>query len=66
MAITTVGLIIFAFLNDSTSIYLILFSLVLLGVGAGIFSTPNTHAVMNSVKRRYFGVASATISQCEL
>ena len=62
MAITTAGLIIFAFLNANTSIYLILLSLVLMGLGSGIFSTPNTHAVMNSVKRRYFGVASATIS----
>ncbi|WP_431061664.1 MFS transporter [Methanobacterium sp.] len=62
MTITTVGLIIFSFLNADTSFYVILFSLVLLGIGAGIFSTPNTHAVMNSVKKRYFGVASATIS----
>ncbi|MGF7118603.1 MFS transporter [Methanobacterium oryzae] len=62
MTITTVGLIIFAFLNAETSLYVILFSLVLLGIGAGIFSTPNTHAVMNSVKKRYLGVASATIS----
>jgi len=62
MSIVTVGLIIFAFLNAQTSIYVILLSLVLMGVGSGIFSTPNTHAVMNSVKRRYYGVASATIS----
>lgn len=62
MAITTVGLIIFSFLSADTSLYVILFSLVLLGLGSGIFSTPNTHAVMNSVERRYFGVASATIS----
>ncbi len=62
MAITTGGLIIFAFLNADTSIYVILASLVLMGIGSGIFSTPNTHAVMNSVKKKYFGVASATIS----
>jgi EmrB/QacA subfamily drug resistance transporter len=62
MAITTVGLIIFSFLSADTSLYVILFSLVLLGVGSGIFSTPNTHAIMNSVERRYFGVASATNS----
>lgn len=62
MAIVTAGLIIFAFLSAETSIYLILFSLVLLGIGSAIFSAPNIHAVMNSVKRRYFGVASATIS----
>ena len=62
MAITTVGLIIFSFLSAETSLYVILFSLILLGVGSGIFSTPNTHAIMNSVERRYFGVASATNS----
>lgn len=62
MAVTTAGLIIFAFLNAETSIYVILLSLVLMGIGSGIFSTPNTHAVMNSVKKRYFGVASATVS----
>lgn len=62
MAMITVGLIIFAFLSAETSFYMIFLSLVLLGVGYGIFSTPNTHAVMNSVKKRYFGVASATVS----
>ncbi|MGZ7210269.1 MAG: MFS transporter, partial [Methanobacterium sp.] len=62
MAIITTGLIIFAFLNADTSIYVILLSLILMGIGSGIFSTPNTHAVMNSVKKKYFGVASATIS----
>ncbi|MGB9936492.1 MAG: MFS transporter [Methanobacterium sp.] len=62
MTITTVGLIFLAFLSPDTSIYLIILSLVLLGIGSGIFSTPNTHAVMNSVKKRYYGVASATVS----
>ncbi|MDD3985945.1 MAG: MFS transporter [Methanobacterium sp.] len=66
MVITTIGLIIFAFLNVETSIYLILFSLVLLGIGAGIFSSPNTHAIMNSVEKRYYGVASATSSTMRL
>ena len=66
MAITTVGLIIFAFLNSETSIYLILSNLVLLGMGAGIFSTPNTHAIMNSVNKKYYGVASATSSTMRL
>jgi EmrB/QacA subfamily drug resistance transporter len=66
MAITTLGLIIFAFLNAETSIYLIIFSLVLLGIGSGIFSTPNTHAIMNSVEKRYLGVASATSSTMRL
>jgi hypothetical protein len=62
MIITTVALIIFAFLNAETSIYLIIFSLVLLGFGSGIFSSPNTHAIMSSVEKKYLGIASATSS----
>lgn len=62
MGMITTGLIIFSFLRADTSFYMIIVSLVLLGLGYGVFSTPNTHAVMNSVKRKYFGVASATVS----
>lgn len=66
MTITTSGLIILAFLNTETSIYMILLTLMILGIGSGIFSTPNTHAIMNSVKKRYVGVASATSSTMRL
>lgn len=66
MAMITCGLIIFSFLNADTSFFLIILSLVLLGFGYGVFSTPNTHAVMNSVKKKYFGVASATVSTMRL
>ena len=66
MIITTVALIIFAFLNAETSIYLIIFSLVLLGFGSGIFSSPNTHAIMSSVEKKYLGIASATSSTMRL
>ena len=62
MAITTMGLLIFSFLTAETSLYVILLSLVFLGIGSGIFSTPNTHAIMGSVERKYYGVASATVS----
>lgn len=66
LIITTVSLIIFAFLNAETSICLILLSLVLLGIRSGIFASPNTHAIMSSVEKRYFGVASATSSTMRL
>jgi hypothetical protein len=36
--------------------------LVILGIGVGLFSSPNTNAVMNSVDRQFYGVASATLS----
>lgn len=62
MTITTIGLFIFAFLNAETSLYVIILSLAILGIGSGIFSSPNTNAIMGSVERRYYGVASATVS----
>jgi EmrB/QacA subfamily drug resistance transporter len=66
MAMITVGLLIFAFITDETSIYIIILGLAILGIGVGIFSAPNTHAIMGSVERKYFGVASATVSTMRL
>jgi len=66
MGIITLGLLIFAFITEETSLYVIILGLAILGMGIGIFSAPNTHAIMGSVKRRYFGVASATVSTMRL
>ena len=38
----------------------------ILGTGFGLFSSPNTNAVMSSVPKRYLGVASATIGTMRL
>ncbi len=62
MAITTLGLFLFVFLDAGTDLDLIILSLAILGVGSGIFSSPNTNAIMGSVERRFLGVASATVS----
>ena len=35
-----------------------LLSLVVCGIGFGLFSSPNTNAIMSSVEKRYYGVAS--------
>jgi hypothetical protein len=40
--------------------------LAILGIGVGIFSAPNMNSIMGSVERRYFGVASATVSTMRL
>jgi MFS family permease len=66
MAIITIGLLSFALITAETSLYVIIASLAILGIGIGIFSAPNTHAIMGSVKRKYFGVASATVSTMRL
>jgi len=66
MALVTVGLLIFAFISAQTTFEYIIIGLIVLGLGFGFFSSPNTNAIMGSVERRFFGVASATVSTMRL
>ncbi len=66
MALSTIGLFIFAFINETTSIAFITVGLVVIGTGFGFFSSPNTNAIMGSVERRFYGVASAMVSTMRL
>jgi EmrB/QacA subfamily drug resistance transporter len=61
MALTAVGLFLFIFLNEKTSLGFIVASLILLGFGFALFSSPNTNAVMSSVENRFYGVASGAL-----
>jgi EmrB/QacA subfamily drug resistance transporter len=62
MAITTVGIGMLVFLSEQTSLVYIIASLIILGFGFALFSSPNTNAVMSSVNKQYYGFASATLS----
>ncbi len=62
MALTTVGLSGFALLSNETPLTFIIIGLVLFGFGFALFSSPNTNAVMSSVDKKSFGVASATLA----
>lgn len=62
MALTTLGLGLLITLEENTSIAFILTSLGILGFGFALFSSPNTNAVMGSVDKKYYGVASATLA----
>jgi EmrB/QacA subfamily drug resistance transporter len=62
MAVTAVGLVLLTFLGDTTPFWYIVLCLILLGFGFALFSSPNTNAVMSSVTRRWYGVASATVA----
>jgi MFS family permease len=62
MALTVVGLSVFACLTEGTHIGYIILNLMLLGFGFALFSSPNTKAVMGSVDKRHFGVAGGTLS----
>ncbi len=66
MALVTVGLLIFAFINVQTTFEYLIIGLLVLGLGFGFFSSPNTNAIMGSVERRFYGVASATVSTMRL
>jgi EmrB/QacA subfamily drug resistance transporter len=61
MALTTAGLGLLVFLNQDTGVGFIVVSLIVLGAGFALFSSPNTNAIMSSVDKRSYGVASATI-----
>ena len=62
MALTTAGLVLFIFLNGETSLEFVVASLILIGLGFALFSSPNTNAVMSSAPKRAYGVASATLA----
>ncbi len=62
MGLTVIGLILFIFLDETTSLWLIIAGLIILGLGFAIFASPNTNAVMSSVNKRFYGVASATLA----
>ena len=66
MAISAVGLFMFTFFNEHTSTLAIIANLVMLGMGFGLFSSPNTTAVMASVEKQHYGVASSMLGTMRL
>jgi len=66
MGIICVMLALLAFVGSETSLALLTAYLLLLGFGFALFSSPNTNAVMSSVERRRYGVASATLGTMRL
>lgn len=62
MALTAVGLLMLVFLSQATPFWYIVAALLLLGVGFGLFSSPNMNAIMGSAERRLYGVASAIVA----
>ena len=62
MAVIAVGLGGLAFIGPAVPLAAVGGALAALGVGFGLFSSPNTSAVMGSVPRPQYGVASATLA----
>jgi MFS family permease len=66
MAITVLGVFIFRMLDYSSSVATIIANLILLGFGFALFSSPNMSAIMGSVEKRYYGLASGVVSTMRL
>ena len=61
MGITASGLILLCFITETTPDYFIVLLLLLMGIGFGLFSSPNSNAIMSSVEKRHLGVASGVV-----
>ncbi len=61
MGLTAAGLILLCFIKETTPNYLIALLLIMMGVGFGLFSSPNSNAIMSSVEKRHLGVASGVV-----
>jgi MFS family permease len=66
MGLCAVGLLLLIEINGHTGLGYIVACLVLLGLGFALFSSPNTNAVMSSVSKQFYGVASGTLATMRL
>jgi len=66
MALTTLGLILLALINHHTTLLFIVISLMVLGFGFALFSSPNMNAIMGSVTEKYYGIASGSVGTMRL
>ncbi len=62
MALTCIGLLALASVGAGSSLLFIVATLIVLGFGFALFSSPNSNAIMSSVEKRFYGVASGTLA----
>ena len=66
MGFTMIALFLFTFLGQNTGLGFVILSLIVIGFGLALFSSPNTNAIMSSVQKRSYGVAAATVGTMRL
>jgi MFS family permease len=66
MGITTAGLLLFTLVNAGTPLPYVVTGLALIGLGFALFSSPNMNAIMSSVGRCDYGVASGMVGTMRL
>ena len=62
MAMTTIGLFFFIFVNRATTLSVIMAELALIGLGFAFFSSPNNNAIMGSVAKEKYGTAASSLA----
>ena len=66
MAIISVGLFVITFIGKNSSIWFIIPILVVFGIGYALFSSPNSNAIMSSVEKKHYGLASGAVGTMRL
>jgi MFS family permease len=61
MGLTATGLILLCFVTATSPVYMIVGLLIIMGIGFGLFSSPNSNAIMSSVEKKHLGVASGVV-----
>lgn len=62
MGLCALSLSFFVFITETTPLAVIILALVIAGIGFGVFSSPNTNAVMACVDKEDYGVASSVLA----
>ena len=62
MALGTISLFLFSSLNGQTPLEFLILSMIIYGIGFGLFSPPNTNVIMGSVPPKDTSVASAAVA----
>ena len=62
MTLTVLGLLLFALVGTETTEYYIIATLLVLGFGFALFSSPNMNAIMGAVDKKFFGIASGMVA----
>lgn len=66
MGITALGLAFISFFQEDTAVWIMVAVLAFIGFGFALFSSPNTNAIMSSVEKRQYGIASASVGTMRL
>ena len=66
MGVTALALLLLSRIGAATPLWAIVACLAILGFGFALFSSPNMNAIMSSVEKRHYGVASGSVATMRL